>query len=434
MGSVRYNTQRAVWMIDYIDATGKRNRVTIGPSDEGKRLAKKVLAQREAEVQLGIHHLPAARTIRFGEFAEAWIHHARARGLAPKTLETYQDFVEHHLVPWFGEKRLGALTRKDIEDYLLHKIETPRTTRGGVPSRKQPASENGKKKMLPPLSPRTVNHQLTVLKAILADAVDHGHLTANPATKVKALQRPDREDALQFLQPEEITRLLGAAEDPWRTLYYLVFHTGLRRGEALGLKWGDLDLRKGLLHVRRSLYRVPDGKGGYEVKDSPLKTRHSRRTVDLSPAVVETFLAFPAGDDPERDYVFRSRAGGPIDPDNVDRAWKRHLTAAGLADRPFHSTRHTHASLLIAAGVHPKAIQARLGHASITTTLNVYAHLMPSAFEGVGERLDALLARQQEGNKDKRESRPKPKPASNGVTDGIRTRDLLGHSQALLPG
>lgn len=419
MGSIRYREDRGAWFIDYIAADGRRMREAIGAGVEGKRLAKKVLAQREAEAQLGIHRLPAAQTMRFGEFADDWLRRSRARGLAPKTLETYQDFVEHHLVPAFGEKRLGALIRKDIEDYLVRKVATPRTTKGGAPSHKKPASEASKKKVLPPLSPRTVNHQLTLLKTILADAVDHGHLTANPAAKVKALARRDREDVLQFLQPEEITRLLDVAEHPWRMLYLLAVHTGLRRGELLGLRWSDLDLRKGRLAVRRSLYRVPDGQGSYAVKDSPLKTRHSRRTVDLSPAIVESLLTFPAGDDPERDHVLRSRAGGPIDPDNVDRAWKRHLTAAGLADRPFHSTRHAHASLLIAAGVHPKAIQARLGHASITTTLNTYGHLMPSAFEGVGACLDALLTGHQEGTNADAGSDQSPEPASNGVTDGI---------------
>ena len=124
-----------------------------------------------------------------------------------------------------------------------------------------------------------------------------------------------------------------------------------------------------------------------------LKTRHSRRTVDLSPVLVQRLLALPAGDDPERDFVFRSRAGGPLDLDAVQSAFKRHLQAAGLPDIRFHDLRHTHASLLIAAGVHPKAIQARLGHASITTTLNTYGHLMPQAFEGVGEKLDSLLQR-----------------------------------------
>jgi integrase len=136
---------------------------------------------------------------------------------------------------------------------------------------------------------------------------------------------------------------------------------------------------------------------GYVVREAPLKTRASRRTIDLSPALVQTLLAFPAGDDSELDYVFRSQAGGPLDPDNVDRAFKPHLTLAELPDEiRFHDLRHTHASLLIAAGVHPKAIQARLGHTSITTTLNRYGHLMPDAFAGVGARLDTLLASEGE--------------------------------------
>lgn len=128
------------------------------------------------------------------------------------------------------------------------------------------------------------------------------------------------------------------------------------------------------------------------MREAPLTTLHSRRTVDLSPSAVDT-LRIPPSSDRENDYVLLSRAGGPIDPDNVDRAFKRHVALAGLPEIRFHDLRHTHASLLIAAGVHPKAIQARLGHSSITMTMDRYGHLMPSAFEGVGERVDDLLRR-----------------------------------------
>lgn len=183
------------------------------------------------------------------------------------------------------------------------------------------------------------------------------------------------------------SRLLYSSEEPYRTLYRVAVHTGLRRGELLGLRWG---LHSGVLHVRRTRGRVRDGER-YVVREAPLKTRHSRRTIDLSPSLIEILLVFPASDDPEEAHVFRSgQTGGPLDPDNIDRVFKRHLTLAGLHEIRLHDLRHTHASLLIAAGVHPKAIQARLGHASITTTLNTYGHLMPSAFQAVGERLDAL--------------------------------------------
>ncbi|MDI6773612.1 MAG: site-specific integrase [bacterium] len=370
MRGIRFRKDRGLWFVDFVDATGRRIRQTIGPGEEGRRLARKVLAQREAEAQLGIHRLPAAQTARFGEYAEDWLRRSLAR-LRPKTVELYEDLLTYHLLPAFGEMRLGAIARRDIEAYLAEAVGTPRPGRSA------------------PSAPATINRGLAVLKVILRDAEEHGHLTENPAARVKPLANPDT-DELHVLGPEEIGRLLDAAEEPWKTLYLAAVHTGLRRGELLGLRWGDLDSTKGLLHVRRSRGRVREG-DGYAVHEALPKTRHSRRSVDLSPTVREALLALPAGDDPNRDYVFRSRTGGPIDPNNVDRAFKRHLTLAGLPEIRFHDLRHTHASLLIAAGVHPKAIQSRLGHASITTTLNTYGHLMPSAFQGVGERLDALL-------------------------------------------
>ena len=116
-----------------------------------------------------------------------------------------------------------------------------------------------------------------------------------------------------------------------------------------------------------------------------------RRAIDLSPTVVEALMMHPSGNDSYRDCVFRSSAGGPIDPSDLNRSFKQHLRRAGLPEIRFHDLRHTYASLLIAAGVHPKAIQARMGRASITTTLNTCGHLVPSAFQGVGERLDALF-------------------------------------------
>jgi integrase len=401
MGTVRFNAQRRAWMIDYTDAAGRRIRQTIGGGDGGKRLARKVLAQREAEVRVGVHRLPANRTPTFAEFAAEWLERQRARGLRPKTLEAYEDALDHHLLPTFGALRLGAITRRDVDAYLVARVAVRRPRRRGTKKDETPEAV--------PFAAATINKSLVVLKAMLRDAVEQGHLTENPAAKVRAIREPDREETLHVLQPDEIARLLDAAEDPWRTLYAVAVQTGLRRGELLALRWSDLDLRKGLVYVRRSLARVREG-DGYAVREVPLKTRHSRRTVDLSPATVERLLTHPAGDDPERDFVFRSRAGGPIDPENVARALRRHLTAAGLPAVRFHDLRHTHASLLIAAGVHPKAMQARLGHGSITTTLNIYGHLMPSAFQGVGAQLDALLMatiRQQAPNDDERESRPK---------------------------
>jgi integrase len=376
MGTVRHRKDGG-WFLDYITASGRRVRETIGLGEENRRLAKQILQQREAEATLGEHHMRPRETPRFAEFSDNWLQRQRARGLRPATIVSYEGTVTVHLQSAFGEMRLGAITRSAVEAYVAAKRET--------------GTKRGKGKKRVPLSSTTIAYSLRILKAILEDAVEHGALAENPAARVVP-PRSDRDDRdlVRFLEPAEIAQLLEGVEEPYRTLYEVAIHTGMRRGELLGLRWRDVDLRKGLIHVRRSLGRVKDG-DGWVVREAPLKTRASRRMIDLSPTLVQTLLAFPAGDDPERDYVFRSQVGGPLDPDNVDRAFKRHLTTAELPDVRFHDLRHTHASLLIAAGVHPKAIQSRLGHTSITTTLNRYGHLMPDAFSGVGEKLDALL-------------------------------------------
>lgn len=376
MGEIRYRSDRGMWFIDYVDAAGRRRREAVGSGEEGKRLARKILAQRESEAVLGVHRVAPSQTPRFGDFTDDWLRRQRVRGLRPKTIESYEGTVNVHLRPVFADARLGAITRREVEAFVTTLAET--------------GTRRGKKKQRVPLSPTTVNYALHVLKFILKDAVEQGYLTESPVAKVKPLRSPDRADGdrLQVLTPDEIGRLLDVAEEPFGSFYRLAIYSGMRRGELLALRWPEVDLHNGRVRVRRTRGRVKDG-DAYRVMEGPVKTRASRRTIDVPQSVL---LALPASD-VEGDYVFRNRDGGPLDPDNVDRAFKRHLTAAGLTEIRFHDCRHTHASLLIAADVHPKAIQSRMGHTSITTTLNTYGHLMPSAFQGVGERLDALFRR-----------------------------------------
>src|SRR5713226_2717899 len=388
MGTIRtrvYADGRRLIFVDFVAADGRRVREVIHtPSGENlRRFARKVLQQREAEAILGQHRLRAKETPRFGEYAAEWLQRKTPQ-IRPKTLELYEDMLTFHLPPYFGQMRVGAITRRVVEEHLSarHQLaEHLRRTAGESKPRRR-------------LSARTINVGLGLLKQIMQDAVDHGVIGANPAARVKPLRDPAAEDGdrLHIFQPDEITRLLDFADEPYRTLYDLIIYgSGLRRGEALALRWRDLDLQARRLQVQRQLSRVRDG-GKYVVREEPLKTKHARRAIeDLPESVVQALLALPRSGDPARDWVFRTRVRReergcmrtvevPLDPDNLDRAFKRHLTSAGLADRPFHATRHTHASLLIAAGVHPKAIQARLGHSSIKVTMDIYGHLMPSAY------------------------------------------------------
>lgn len=219
----------------------------------------------------------------------------RARNLKPKTLEAYEDAIAH-LLRNFADMRLGAISRRDIEAFIVEQTKVTRRRR----DRNQP-----KRYRDVPLAPNTINKHLIVLKAMLGDAVEQGQLNENPAARVGYVRERDREEVLHFLQPAEIERLLEVAQEPWRTLYLVAVHTGLRRGELLGLRWRDADLRKGLLHVRRSLGRIRNGEHEgngqgprYVIQEATLKTRHSRRSVDLSRSTADALLALPAGDDP----------------------------------------------------------------------------------------------------------------------------------------
>lgn len=394
LGSVRLNTQRKTWFIDYINATGQRMRQTIGPGEESKRLARKVLAQREAEAQLGIHHLPPSRTHRFADVAADWLERMRPPRLRASTWESYEDAIER-LLPSFGHQRLGAITREAVEAYLVSgQLARPHHEKQRKPSA--------------PLSVRTMNATLEVLRFILADAVERGALTFSPAAKAKSLPTPPRADGrVQYLTPEQVDRLLAVAEEPFKTMYRLTINAGLRRGEVLALKWDDLDLANRRLHVRRS--RIRERRGDrYVVHDAAPKTKGSATMIDdLSPSVVEALLALPAGDDPQCPYVFRNGAGKPFDPGNLRRMFSRHLKRAQIPPVSFHALRHTCATHLIAMGEHVKLIQGRMRHATSGTTMDTYGHLMAGAFQGMGARLDDWL-RSKVGNTEATSATPAP--------------------------
>ena len=385
MGTIRYNTQRGAWMIDYVAATGQRIRQIIGSGEEGRRLAKRILQRRTGEALLGLHNLPASQTARFEEVAADWLERKRPPRVRPKTWESYEDAVER-LLPYFGDQRVGAITREAVEAYL---VSGQRARPHHPKQRKKPQ----------PLSSTTLNYTLHVLRFILNDAVDRGAIQANPASKAKPLPKAALpEGRLQYFTPEQMDHLLAIAEEPFRTLYRLTIDAGLRRGEALALHWRDLDLANRRLYVRQSRVRERDG-DRYVVRDGPPKTKSSATVIeDLSPSVIQALLDLPAGDDPERDYVFRNRNGEAFDPDNLDRVFRRHLRRAGLPPVGFHALRHSCATLAIAAGEHPKAIQVRMRHADFGTTMDTYGHLMRGAFEGMGARVEAWLeGRKSEG-------------------------------------
>ena len=196
------------------------------------------------------------------------------------------------------------------------------------------------------------------------------------------------------LSASEARRLLEAAQgDRLEALYVLAIHTGMRRGEILGLNWKDVDLEGTTIRVRRTLTREGNG---YALGEP--KTKKSRRTVRLTQRAVEALRSHRAGQAREKlragslyqdqDLVFPSEGGSFLNPSNLrQRSFAPLLERASLDQITFHDLRHTCASLLFQRNIHPKFVQELLGHASVAITLDTYSHMLPGMG---GEAADAM--------------------------------------------
>jgi len=227
------------------------------------------------------------------------------------------------------------------------------------------------------------------LRAALNQAVEWELIHRNPATRVrlpKVKAKPSRS-----LTPAEAAAVLQAFEgDRLEALYRVALALGLRQGEALGLQWDDIDFSTRQLHVRRQLQRL---KG--ESHLVPVKTEHSQRTLTMPLVVVAALQDHRRRQLDEgivQSLVFCRRDGLPLVNSNVTHAFQERLRRAGLPRMRFHDLRHSCASLLAAQNVPPRAIMETLGHSTIATTMNVYAHVMPSLLQESADAMDRALS------------------------------------------
>jgi integrase len=289
-----------------------------------------------------------------------------------------------HLLPVFGKMALGSITSHHVAEFRAAMVAEADRLREAIRAAGGRRDHDG---LRHPRSNATINYALLMLRMIFRHAVKHDDLTKNPTLTVPRLPKGrNGEDAMRCLSLGEVHRLLEHADD-LAPLLHTAVATGLRRGELFALTWDDVDLDARVLHVRRAVGRHRTAQGYRLVTDQP-KGKRSRR-VELTPDLAERLRTLPsrfAGG-----LVFPHLGGNVFELDRVNRRFGRVLRRAGLRNVRFHDLRHTYASLLIAASAHPKYIQAQMGHASITTTLNTYGHLMRDVDHGTGAALDRLL-------------------------------------------
>ncbi len=239
--------------------------------------------------------------------------------------------------------------------------------------------------------------------SIPGQALKWGLVTRNVATLIDPPK--SRREEVQPYSEEEARRLLDAVTgDRLEALYTTALALGLRQGELLGLRWEDVDLAKGKLQVRQQVQQLR----GQPPLIKTLKTRASRRDLDLPAALVERLAAhrerqrreFAAKgrDWPGAGLLFPSTADTPLIPRNLTRHYKRLLRRAGLPERRFHDLRHTAASLMFAGGLEATAVQRVLGHSSIAITNDTYIHLMPRTKRQTAAVMEAFLRAPREGH------------------------------------
>jgi integrase len=290
-------------------------------------------------------------------FLTQWLTDTVPNRVRPVTLISYAGLVRLHVIPELGRVRLARLTPEQVQALL-------------------------NKKLTAGMSPRSVE----LIRAVLRQALGHAqrwNLVGRNVAALTSRPRPNRQE-IRPLSAAQAQRLLEAVRgDRLEALYTVALALGVRQGEALALRWSDVDFEHALISIRRSLVRI----GGEFKLDEP-KTPRSRRTLGpLPPALMESLRAHRQRQTEERlaaptwsdwDLVFCSPSGSPLHSKSVTVAFQRHVAAAALPHQTFHGLRHACASLLMAQGVNPRVVMEILGHSTITTTMNVYSHVAQS--------------------------------------------------------
>jgi integrase len=354
----------------------------------GKRIVRYVTFQgtkREAQGELnrllhrrneGTYVDPTKMTV--AEYLEHWLSVDIDRRVAAKTATRHRGIVLHQIIP-----RLGHIPMRKLTPVHIEACEAELQRGGYVKGHKRGHG----------LSAQTVLHVHRSLSQALAHAVKTGVLFKNPAEQVKPPKPPSRE--IKILTKPEVAVLLRTAEQSWLYLPVLVgVTTGMRRGEILGVRWSDIDLNTARLTVNQSLERVK----GKTVFKAP-KTTTSRRTITLPALTVEALREHRAAQAAERlrlglgkpELVFGHADGSPMDPDSITKGFDRLIKSAGVGRITFHGLRHTHISHQLMDGVHVKIVSERVGHASVSVTLSVYAAFIPNMQADAAAGVDAWL-------------------------------------------
>lgn len=352
------------------DEVGGR-KVTLESGFRTKTEAKDAMVRLRADQLRGDALVPRGGRLTLGEWLDVW-QPAWEAGLKPSSAVSEPARIRNHIRPGLGRHQLDDITPTVVQAFVS--------------------------RLSLKLAPKTVRNVHGLLHKIMEAAIHARLIRANPAAHTILPRRIRRE--MRFLTEPEIGRLLANTPEHWRPLVLLLVTTGLRWGEAVGLRVGDVDVLGGRLTVLQALHELA---GSASIVFTEPKSEMSRRTVTFDKKTAGALAGLVHG--PRCDLVFTTPTGKPVRIRNFRRStrkhadgsprlmgWSKWTDAAGLAGLRIHDLRHTHAAMLISANVPLTGVQRRLGHSSIAVTSDLYGHLLPAVDEGILAAIETALA------------------------------------------
>lgn len=342
------------WRARYRDASNRSRSTTFDRKVEAERF----LATMTTDTERGTWVDPRLGRITLTRWATKFL--AASHDLRPTTRETYERDLKRFVLPRFGATPLARITAVEVRSWLADELEAG-------------------------IAPSSVHRHYRTLRRVLQVAVESDLLAKNPCAAVKPPRIPPTE--MHFLTAAQVTQLAEAMTEHWQPLVYTAAYAGLRWSELVGLKAKRVDLLHRKIIVAEQHIRL---KNGDWVWQEP-KTRAGTRTVSIPRFLAELLdihlneRSVPGPDG----LVFPNTVGKAlVESSFLTNVWKPALGKAGIDHIRFHDLRHTAVALAIAQGAHPKAIQSRMGHSSITMTLDRYGHLFPELDEAIADGLD----------------------------------------------
>ncbi|MBD1371958.1 site-specific integrase [Hazenella sp. IB182357] len=357
--------------------TGKRKQKWFS-GFKTKKEASKAMTEKIHELNQGIYMEPSKITL--SEYLNRWLNDYAKTNCAPRTYQGYEYIIRDHLAPSsIGEVPLEKLKPMQIQHYYSEKLT------------------KGRKDGTGGLSARSVHHHHRLLHEALEHAVKWQLMQKNPSKAVTP-PKPQKKQ-MNVLTKEQIHLLLEASKGKWyHAPIFIAINTGMRRGEIMGIRWQDIDFEKRIICISQTLQRI---KGKGLTFRHTAKTDGSRRSLAVSNSIIDLLKTIQAQQKviklelsshyQDSDLVFANLDGTPMDLDGLSREFARLVRRIDIPYVRFHDLRHSHATLLLQQGEHPKIVSERLGHSSIAITMDTYSHVMPNMQKEAADKLDDFL-------------------------------------------